>query len=58
MGIFLMGAEVGTALTPLLVIPIQQHYGWRVSFFVLGLIDAGWVAAATLVSYQAMEAAQ
>jgi MFS transporter, ACS family, glucarate transporter len=35
MGIFLMGAEVGTALTPLLVIPIQQHYGWRASFFVL-----------------------
>ncbi len=33
MGIFLMGAEVGTALTPLLVIPIQQHYGWRASFF-------------------------
>jgi ACS family glucarate transporter-like MFS transporter len=45
MGIFLMGAEVGTALTPLLVIPIQQHYGWRASFFVLGLIGVGWVAA-------------
>jgi MFS family permease len=44
MGVFLMGAEVGTALTPLLVIPIQQHYGWRASFFVLGLIGAGWVA--------------
>jgi ACS family glucarate transporter-like MFS transporter len=45
MGIFLMGAEVGTALTPLFVIPIQQHYGWRASFFVLGLIGVGWVAA-------------
>jgi len=45
MGIFLMGAEVGTALTPLLVIPIQQHYGWRASFFVLGLIGVGWVNA-------------
>ena len=45
MGIFLMGAEVGTALTPLLVIPIQQHYGWRPSFFVLGLIGGGWVVA-------------
>ena len=45
MGIFLMGAEVGTALTPLLVIPIQQHYGWRASFFLLGLIGVGWVAA-------------
>lgn len=45
MGIFLMGAEVGTALTPLLVIPIQQHYGWRASFFVLALIGGGWVVA-------------
>jgi MFS family permease len=27
------------------VIPIQQHYGWRASFFVLGLIGVGWVAA-------------
>ena len=41
MGIFLMGAEVGTALTPLLVIPIQQQYGWRASFFLLGLIGVG-----------------
>jgi ACS family glucarate transporter-like MFS transporter len=45
MGFLLMGAEVGTALTPLLVIPIQQHYGWRASFFVLAVIGVGWVAA-------------
>lgn len=47
MGIILMAAEAGTAVTPLLVIPIQKHYGWRASFFVLGLIGVAWVTAWT-----------
>ena len=45
MGITLMAAEVGTALTPLLVIPIEKLYGWRAPFFVLGLIGVLWVVA-------------
>jgi ACS family glucarate transporter-like MFS transporter len=45
MGIVLMAAEVGTALTPLLVVPIQKYFGWRSSFFALGLIGAVWVIA-------------
>lgn len=45
LGIILMAAEVGTALTPLLVVPIQKYYGWRSSFFALGLIGAVWVVA-------------
>ena len=40
----MMSAEVGTALTPLIVIPLQKHYGWRVPFFTLALIGAVWVA--------------
>jgi len=45
LGFILMAAEVGTALTPLLVVPIQKYYGWRPSFFALGLIGAVWVFA-------------
>jgi MFS family permease len=45
LSIMLMAAEVGTALTPLIVIPIQTHYGWRAPFFVLGLIGTAWVIA-------------
>jgi MFS transporter, ACS family, glucarate transporter len=45
MGVTLMAAEIGTALTPLLVIPIQKRFGWRTSFFVLGVIGVLWVTA-------------
>ncbi len=45
MSIMLMAAEVGTALAPLIVIPIQTYYGWRAPFFVLGLIGTAWVIA-------------
>jgi sugar phosphate permease len=40
----MMSAEVGTALTPLIVIPLQKHYGWRVPFFILAVIGVAWVA--------------
>jgi sugar phosphate permease len=33
---------VGGALSPLLVIPIQQHFGWRVSFWTFGLLGVIW----------------
>ena len=42
--VIMMSAEVGTALTPLIVIPLQKVYGWRVPFFVLGVIGVIWVA--------------
>jgi MFS transporter, ACS family, glucarate transporter len=41
----MMSAELGTALTPLIVIPLQRHYGWRFPFFALAVIGAIWVAA-------------
>jgi len=44
MGIVLRGTELGAALTPLVVLPVQQRYGWRASFFLLGFIGVGWVA--------------
>jgi ACS family glucarate transporter-like MFS transporter len=41
-GIILMSAQIGAALSPLLVIPIQSHYGWRGSFYAFGLLGVVW----------------
>ncbi len=43
-GVVWMASRVGGALTPLLVVPIQQRYGWRVSFWLLGIIGLVWAA--------------
>jgi MFS family permease len=41
-GITAMTSQVGAALSPLLVVPIQVRYGWRASFFVFGLLGVVW----------------
>jgi ACS family glucarate transporter-like MFS transporter len=41
-GIFLMASQVGGALAPLLVVPMQMRYGWRAAFFVFGLLGVLW----------------
>jgi ACS family glucarate transporter-like MFS transporter len=40
-----MASRIGGAVSPLIVVPIQIAYGWRASFFVFGLVGAGWAAA-------------
>ena len=40
-----MATRLGGALAPLLVIPIQQALGWRVSFFLFGSVGVVWAAA-------------
>jgi len=45
LGITLMTSQVGAALSPLLVVPIQMRYGWRASFFVFGLLGVAWSVA-------------
>jgi sugar phosphate permease len=41
---FVWGASrLGGALSPLIVVPVQQAYGWRVAFLGLGAIGSGWV---------------
>lgn len=35
-------SRIGGALTPLLVLPIQAAFGWRVSFMVLGAVGLIW----------------
>ena len=44
-GITLMASQLGGALAPLLVIPIQMRYGWRASFYVFGVLGVMWATA-------------
>jgi MFS family permease len=44
-GIALMSSQLGGAIAPLLVVPIQAHYGWRASFFVFGILGVVWSVA-------------
>jgi ACS family glucarate transporter-like MFS transporter len=41
-GITLMAAQLGGAFAPLLVVPIQVHYGWRASFYLFGILGVVW----------------
>lgn len=43
-GLFTMCSQIGGALSPLLVIPIQKAYGWRASFFAFGILGVLWSA--------------
>src|SRR6267143_1219197 len=41
-GVLSMAMQTGGALSPLLVVPIQAHYGWRASFYVFALVGVVW----------------
>jgi ACS family glucarate transporter-like MFS transporter len=41
--VFWTATAVGGALTPLLVVPIQQAYGWRAAFVLFGSLGVVWV---------------
>ena len=43
-GVMLMASQVGGAIAPLLIVPIQIRYGWRASFFVFGIVGVVWAA--------------
>ena len=43
-GLMLMSSQLGGALAPLLVVPIQAAYGWRASFFVFAILGVLWSA--------------
>ena len=43
-GVLLMASQIGGAVAPLLVVPIQIRYGWRASFYVFGLTGVIWAA--------------
>jgi MFS family permease len=39
-----MSSRIGGGITPLLVVPLQMYFGWRLTFLVLGVIGLIWVA--------------
>jgi predicted MFS family arabinose efflux permease len=39
-----MMAQIGAAIAPLMVVPIQARYGWQASFFVFGFLGVIWAA--------------
>src|SRR5262245_6656346 len=41
-GVLLMASQIGGAVAPLLVLPIQIRYGWRASFYTFGVIGVVW----------------
>lgn len=41
-GLFTMSSQIGGALSPLLVLPIQQTFGWRMSFYVFASFGIAW----------------
>jgi len=43
-GIILAAAQMGGAISPLLVVPIQIRYGWRASFYLFGTLGVVWSA--------------
>jgi MFS transporter, ACS family, glucarate transporter len=44
-GVLLMASQIGGAIAPLLVVPIQIRYGWRTAFHVFGMVGIVWAAA-------------
>ncbi len=45
MGTVLMCMQIGGAIAPLVIVPIQMHYGWRTSFYVMGIAGVVWSLA-------------
>jgi len=43
-GVLLMASQIGGAIAPLLVVPIQIRYGWRTSFYLFGIVGTVWAA--------------
>ncbi len=41
-GIVWLASQIGGAISPLVVVPIQAHYGWRASFYVFGIVGVVW----------------
>ena len=44
-GFVWMSAQLGGALSPVLIVPIQLRWGWRASFYVLGVVGVLWCVA-------------
>ena len=43
-----IGSQIGSAVAPLIIIPLAVSFGWRIPFYVLALIGIVWVFACVL----------
>lgn len=43
MSVVWAASRIGGAISPLLVVPIQQAYGWRACFYLFGAVGVVWV---------------
>jgi MFS family permease len=43
-GVVWMTSQIGAAISPLLVVPIQMRYGWQASFYLFGFVGVVWAA--------------
>jgi sugar phosphate permease len=41
-GVVFFSSQLGGVLAPLLIVPMQLHFGWRTSFFVFGVLGMAW----------------
>ncbi len=44
-GIFNSGAQVGALIAPFVILPIAAHFGWEMSFFLIGMLGYIWLGA-------------
>ena len=44
-GVTHAGSRVGSAVTPLIIVPMIAAFGWRPAFFLFGLLGVSWAAA-------------
>jgi len=44
-GAILMCLQAGGAFAPLIIVPIQVRFGWRASFYILGVLGVVWCIA-------------
>ena len=44
-GAVFFSSQLGGVLAPLLIVPIQTHFGWRMSFYIFGLLGIAWASS-------------
>jgi MFS transporter, ACS family, glucarate transporter len=43
-GVIFAASQIGGVLAPLIIVPLQQHFGWRASFYAFGGVGVLWSA--------------
>jgi MFS transporter, ACS family, glucarate transporter len=41
-GVILLSGQIGGAIAPLLIVPIQLRFGWRACFYLFGILGVAW----------------